>query len=767
MHSNNVNKLFRLTAITNSILFLIVIVAVSSISFSTVTNILYSELSIANRTILYQTMQNVDSQLKNIDIYISNLAKNREINNYVFEESPSPLIKYEIKQTLSDAVSKNGMINDIILYSGVTKNVFSYSDTKNTFETMMGIAQNALYENKQGWVDVENAGGKLIFVKHLYNKKGVIIVEVSETLLYEAISKYRAENKNGTFFVVNRKGIVLSHSNKAYIGTNISSESYTPYILSEKPSDEPYETMYQNQKTLMFSGKSGYTGWAYISAIPTSMFMTPINRGKIKIYVLSLIIFLISVTLAYLLVKKMYKPVDKFVHSVASSIMKNHSSEQIRQNFGSFNDLEKTLSDLIEEQRVLQSEYQKNAKALSWNIVMNMLLGFDTNYDKFIPMLETTNISLYPRNFVVVMFDISPSDDLKNFKSDEFMLIFNVIQQKLDNLITQETKGCSCVVGDHSIFAIISFENHSESENVSYAISIANDLIEFSKKNFEYTVCASIGRFYEEVSGLHKSYNEAVCAMKYKAINQGDSILMIDNYLSGYEGNENLKSISDMVNGIVKEFKNFSDDDLKEYCGKLLSKMHTEGVTVEICRQFVLQTIMLIVNQYIKPLELYTHSQISGKYLNSNQIIDSCTDIKTTIDNMQKILSDILETYKQSQNISYSQNTLASQVIEYIDENYMDPNTSLNAAAEKFDVSDSHLSRVFKASTGKRFMEYLIYKRIEKAKELLVSSQHKINDISSLVGYDNQISFMRIFKKYVGYTPSEYRSMYADKDKNI
>lgn len=93
MHSNNVNKLFRLTAITNSILFLIVIVAVSSISFSTVTNILYSELSIANRTIHYQTMQNVDSQIKNIDIYISNLAKNIEINNYVFEESPSPLIK--------------------------------------------------------------------------------------------------------------------------------------------------------------------------------------------------------------------------------------------------------------------------------------------------------------------------------------------------------------------------------------------------------------------------------------------------------------------------------------------------------------------------------------------------------------------------------------------------------------------------------------------------------------------------------------------------
>ena len=85
MHSNNVNKLFRLTAITNSVLFLIVIFAVSSISFSTVTDILYSELSVANRTILYQTMQNVDSQLKNIDMYISNLAKDRTINEYILK----------------------------------------------------------------------------------------------------------------------------------------------------------------------------------------------------------------------------------------------------------------------------------------------------------------------------------------------------------------------------------------------------------------------------------------------------------------------------------------------------------------------------------------------------------------------------------------------------------------------------------------------------------------------------------------------------------
>ena len=192
--------------------------------------------------------------------------------------------------------------------------------------------------------------------------------------------------------------------------------------------------------------------------------------------------------------------------------------------------------------------------------------------------------------------------------------------------------------------------------------------------------------------------------------------------------------------------------------------MISEKVSVDICKQFALQIIMLTINHYIKPVEMYSHTQLSNRYLNSNQIIDSCTDINSVTENLSKILLDILDVFRQTQNISFSQNNLVAQVIEYIDESYMNPLTSLSATAEKFKVSDSHLSRVFKSSTGKRFTEYLIYKRVEKAKELLVSSQHKVNDISALVGYDNQISFMRIFKKYTGVTPSEYRSMYSEKN---
>ena len=234
MHSNNINKLFWQTTITNSILFLIVILTVSFISFNTVTDILYSEMNIANKTILDQTKQNVDSQLKNIDMFITTLSKDSSLNKYTLNQTPDLMEKYEVHKMLIDAVNKNSMINNIYVYSDISKKSMGYPDGTETLpENLDAVVKKALFENVNGWIDTVNPDGTLLFVKTLYNKKSVVAVKVSETLLYETISKYRTENKNGIFFVVNQAGTVFSHNNKSYIGTNISSEPFTQHILTQ------------------------------------------------------------------------------------------------------------------------------------------------------------------------------------------------------------------------------------------------------------------------------------------------------------------------------------------------------------------------------------------------------------------------------------------------------------------------------------------------------------------------------------------------------
>ena len=92
----------------------------------------------------------------------------------------------------------------------------------------------------------------------------------------------------------------------------------------------------------------------------------------------------------------------------------------------------------------------------------------------------------------------------------------------------------------------------------------------------------------------------------------------------------------------------------------------------------------------------------------------------------------------------------------YIEKNY-DKDITLNDLAEKFAVSVAYLSKAFRIQTGVSFSRYLINKRIEQAKKLLVGTDIPISDISKSIGYDDIQYFYRIFKREVKCTPVNFR----------
>ncbi|TFE28614.1 response regulator transcription factor [Cohnella luojiensis] len=96
------------------------------------------------------------------------------------------------------------------------------------------------------------------------------------------------------------------------------------------------------------------------------------------------------------------------------------------------------------------------------------------------------------------------------------------------------------------------------------------------------------------------------------------------------------------------------------------------------------------------------------------------------------------------------------QIVSFLDAHYFE-DISLIDIATRFHMDPSYLSKQFKSVTDENFIEYVTRKRMEKACELLRSSDRKINEISELVGYENQRYFSQVFKKFTGQTPSEYR----------
>lgn len=97
-------------------------------------------------------------------------------------------------------------------------------------------------------------------------------------------------------------------------------------------------------------------------------------------------------------------------------------------------------------------------------------------------------------------------------------------------------------------------------------------------------------------------------------------------------------------------------------------------------------------------------------------------------------------------------------VLNYIDEN-LDMDISLEKLCEIAEVSPQHLCRVFKEVLNLRPIEFVSKKRVAKAKELLISTDLSITEISHQVGYPDHSYFGSVFKKYELMSPSEYRKI--------
>ena len=96
------------------------------------------------------------------------------------------------------------------------------------------------------------------------------------------------------------------------------------------------------------------------------------------------------------------------------------------------------------------------------------------------------------------------------------------------------------------------------------------------------------------------------------------------------------------------------------------------------------------------------------------------------------------------------------KAIAYISKNYS-KNLTLEEVANDVHLNPAYFSTVFKQSCGSSFKEYLNMVRIEESKRLLANTDYSVIDIAIAVGFEDQSYFSKVFKKYTGLTPKQYR----------
>lgn len=116
---------------------------------------------------------------------------------------------------------------------------------------------------------------------------------------------------------------------------------------------------------------------------------------------------------------------------------------------------------------------------------------------------------------------------------------------------------------------------------------------------------------------------------------------------------------------------------------------------------------------------------------------------------------------KICQMIQFSQNdhSIVSQTEQYIKQN-LDKITGCKEVAAQMYLTPDYLSRLFKEEKGITLQKYIQQEKMEKAKNLLVSTNLSISIVAQLTGYSHFSHFSMTFKKNTGLSPADYRKQY-------
>lgn len=106
--------------------------------------------------------------------------------------------------------------------------------------------------------------------------------------------------------------------------------------------------------------------------------------------------------------------------------------------------------------------------------------------------------------------------------------------------------------------------------------------------------------------------------------------------------------------------------------------------------------------------------------------------------------------------------SLCDKIIEYIRENYPNPDLGLDMVARAFDIAPGYLSRFFKEQTGGNFLDFINKLRVEHAASLLRTTDLPHSEIAVACGLSGAQALNRIFNRILSLSPSAYRQMAHD-----
>lgn len=403
-----------------------------------------------------------------------------------------------------------------------------------------------------------------------------------------------------------------------------------------------------------------------------------------------------------------------------------------------------------EDIKMLKAHYVESLPILKDNF-FNQLITRKIETKKIENKIKKYSLNLKGSSFVcaVISLDVATLKG-SNFNEEDIDIAKFAILNISNEIILKHGAG-EVFFNSDLIAVILCLDEYYEKVSARKSFLILEEIRQNIEKYMKFQVTIGMGEVLENLSQIPRSFLSANKALDYRLLVGNNRVIYIQDVepqkkdtIVFDEQKERLlntslkfgteKEVVGAINELFNEFSNVKAS-FKEY-------------------QMYLIELIAAILKVSKSMELDL-SDVLGEKLNLFEEaykFNSLTQAKEWITSICLLLTKSI--------VSKRQNTcklLLQKAMLYINENYGDPNMSINMVSNHLHISPSYMSLIFKKETGATFSDYIVGVRLEAAKEFLKNTNLKTAEIAEKIGYSDPHYFSYFFKKNFGMSPREYR----------
>ena len=276
-------------------------------------------------------------------------------------------------------------------------------------------------------------------------------------------------------------------------------------------------------------------------------------------------------------------------------------------------------------------------------------------------------------------------------------------------------------------------------------------------KNLEYFggIGSQVGRFSE----IKRSYNDANRAFAERfSRSLRQFVSYSEVHQMGVQNDVEMHRLGTMAENrkmLERFLKTGTENEVKSFMDAYFDAIGEQNLQSMMLRQYIVMDTFISVQSLGDSLNI-EKEDIERELGDVQEVSQYVQELEATRKYLENIVRRMIRLREQASGRRYSE--IIEKARDYIGQNYMSENISLNLVASSVNISPSYFSSLFSQEVGSTFVEYLTGVRMEKAKELLMCSDKRTSDIGYEVGYKDSHYFSYIFKKTQGCSPKEFRS---------